>query len=498
MSNLQQRQKRIKSVKKNNTYRDFLMELVSRYPLMIYKNSSMLSLYPDTNRCGPLISTMDFERERDSYTQYGLEYDLTINFFENYKKLHHIVPFPALFNRSGAENSNYAFGVYMSKNCYLSFTVITDCENILYSFAVKENCKNVYNSSQIRNNNQNIYTCVGVFNSSDIYYSRYITDCYNIRFSTNMVWCQNCLFCDGLTNQSYCIRNIPYNKEEYEIEKRKLLWQKDKFDEYHEHLSRIGQNYGSNTVTGEFVLKSQDVQDGHYVLEVSWWQNLLMVWWSHLNTDMYDVFEAWAHGNHDFYGAMDAGIHSEHLYNCDGIVTCSNIYYSRFLENCQYCFGCIGLKNKSYCILNKQYTKEDRYEKVEAIFSQMERDWILWKFFPASANPFYFNDTIAYFAWNFTKEEIIAKWYLWRDEPIKVDIPEGTITVKSSELGQFESTDEQGNRRLNETVCKRVILDENWDAYRIIPMELEFLQKHGLPLPRKHWLTRMKENFRID
>jgi hypothetical protein len=42
-----------------------------------------------------------------------------------------------------------------------------------------------------------------------------------------------------------------------------------------------------------------------------------------------------------------------------------------------------------------------------------------------------------------------------------------------------------------------VILDEQGNAYRVIPMELEFLRKHGLPLPRKHWLERMKENFRI-
>ena len=81
--------------------------------------------------------------------------------------------------------------------------------------------------------------------------------------------------------------------------------------------------------------------------------------------------------------------------------------------------------------------------------------------------------------------------------------------MKSSELGQFESWEEEispdpsllrGERqwKLDETVCKRVIIDEHGDAYRIIPMELEFLQKHGLPLPRKHWLTRMKENFRIN
>jgi hypothetical protein len=87
---------------------------------------------------------------------------------------------------------------------------------------------------------------------------------------------------------------------------------------------------------------------------------------------------------------------------------------------------------------------------------------------------------------------------LRRDEPIKVDIPAGVQTVKTSELGQFESLDANGKRNINDEILKKVILDEQGNAYRIIPMELEFLCKYELPLPRKHWLDRMKENFRIS
>jgi hypothetical protein len=54
-------------------------------------------------------------------------------------------------------------------------------------------------------------------------------------------------------------------------------------------------------------------------------------------------------------------------------------------------------------------------------------------------NPFYFNDTAAYLIDDsFTKEEVEAKGYLWRDEPITVDIPEGVQTVKVNELGEYE------------------------------------------------------------
>ena len=54
-------------------------------------------------------------------------------------------------------------------------------------------------------------------------------------------------------------------------------------------------------------------------------------------------------------------------------------------------------------------------------------------------NPFYFNDTAAYLIDpSFTKEEVTAKGYLRRDEPIKVDIPVGATLVSTDELGQYE------------------------------------------------------------
>lgn len=54
-------------------------------------------------------------------------------------------------------------------------------------------------------------------------------------------------------------------------------------------------------------------------------------------------------------------------------------------------------------------------------------------------NPFYFNDTAAYLIDStFTKEEVTAKGYLRRDEPIKVDIPEDAKVVASYELAGYE------------------------------------------------------------
>ena len=43
-------------------------------------------------------------------------------------------------------------------------------------------------------------------------------------------------------------------------------------------------------------------------------------------------------------------------------------------HNCQYCFGCIGLRNKSYGIFNKQYSKDEYYQLLDKIKTKMLKD----------------------------------------------------------------------------------------------------------------------------
>jgi len=79
--------------------------------------------------------------------------------------------------------------------------------------------------------------------------------------------------------------------------------------------------------------------------------------------------------------------------------------------------------------------------------------------------------------------------------------------VKTSELGRFElsspptpSPSERGEKQryIDPEILKYIIQDEQGNVYRIVKMEYDFLMKYGLPLPRKHWLDRMRENFRIS
>ncbi len=51
-----------------------------------------------------------------------------------------------------------------------------------------------------------------------------------------------------------------------------------------------------------------------------------------------------------------------HLYRCaflSASTNCSECFFGYDLKGCKYCFGCIGLRNQSYCIFNKKVSPEE-------------------------------------------------------------------------------------------------------------------------------------------
>ena len=127
----------------------------------------------------------------------------------------------------------------------------------------------------------------------------------------------------------------------------------------------------------------------------------------------------------------------------------------------------------------------------------MENDWILWDFFPWYLNPFYFNDTMAWLLWDFTKEEVEKDGYMWRDEEIKVDIPKWSEIIHTKDLEKYQNYNENNKWTINPEILKKVIKDDKWNYYRIIKMEYDFLVKHWLPLPELHWMDRMRLNLGV-
>ena len=113
-------------------------------------------------------------------------------------------------------------------------------------------------------------------------------------------------------------------------------------------------------------------------------------------------------------------------------------------------------------------------------------------------NPFYFNDTAAYLIDDsFTKDEVTKEGYLWRDEAISADIPPWADIISTDQITNYQWFDTRGKRVIDKKILKKVVKDEKWNYYKIVPMELDFLQKYWLPLPELHRLDRIKLWFKF-
>lgn len=492
MSNLNYRKQKFQEKRKNTPWREFMRDFASWYPTNIYKHEGMFTRYPATPRKPNLVSIEKYPNITQTIWD-----ETRGSFFDVLTDLYKKCYLTPIIIYSINQNSNYSDMVFGAKNAYLSFSVWIGAENILYSSSVFSNVRNVYNSFIVEDNSENVYYSKSIQKGNSIFFSKYITDSYNIWFSSNLIGCQECIFCSDLQNKSYHIHNKPYTKEEYLKEKKAILAKKSEFEQWYLSSEEHPSNYGSTNVSWTMLVNSHDIENGYFCRDITRGRNLFIASggesWS---SNFYDGFDVGVNCA-DFYAVSGSGTTSQQLYSCCNVNGSYEIYYGIFLSDCSHCFGCIWLTNKQYCIFNKQYSREERYQKVDEIFTQMEKDWTLWSFFPASMNPFYFNDTAAYLIDpSFTKEEVTELDYLRRDDPIRVDIPEWLEVVKTNELSQYEWF-ENGKRKINPGILKKVITDEEGNSYRIVKMEYDFLMKHSLPLPRKHWLERMKDNFRI-
>ena len=172
------------------------------------------------------------------------------------------------------------------------------------------------------------------------------------------------------------------------------------------------------------------------------------------------------------------------------------LYSDNCLNNSRNCFGCIGLKNNDeYCILNKQYTKEEYETLVPKIIEHMMKTGEWGEFFPSSMSPFGYNETVAMEYYPISPpltppyqgggEEVPPltrgrlgggfNWSTYESPPPKVDkvIPADKLPSNIEDI-----PDDILNWAIECEVTKK--------PFRIIQQELGFYRKHHLPIPRRH------------
>jgi hypothetical protein len=409
---------------------------------------------------------------------FGKEVDFTKSFFEQFDELMHEVPHLSLVTKMN-ENSEYVNACGNSKNCYLIFD--SDfCEDCMYSSIIKHS-KNTVDGLHVYYC-ENTYNCINCTESFNLISCQ---ECDRSKFLINCSKCSNCEYCtrcSNLVHKKYCIDNIQYTKEEYEA---KIASQEFSYT-YPTSLCRstytvndewgIGNNlYGTkNCVFSYNIGYAENIKYCDLVTWANTCHDISSYGWELENS--YQACSIWFNTNRIFFSAVITS-------------WCHDVYYSYIAGGCTNIFGCVGLREKSYCILNKQYTKEEYEVLLPKIIQHMQKYGEWWEFFAPVISPFGYNETVAQDYYPRTKQEAVQQGYKRQDIDYDTAIPANMPTLQWDAIPQDIHT-------VDESILNAILICETTGKpFRIQKQELNFYRAMNIPLPHRHPDQRHEERL---
>lgn len=418
---------------------------------------------------------------------YGKDYDFSRSFFDQFMELRNVVPRINLY-QDNFINSDYCNYGLDFKDCYLLFGG-RDNERVYFGnqlISCRDSFDIVFSEKA-----EFSYSLIECQRTNQVFFSEYSSDCIDSWYLSDCRNCINCFGCVGLVNKQYYIFNQPHSKEEYE----KFI--KDQIGSYKKHLEnlnkwkkiklafphRYARLYKSVNSDGD---DAYELRNSHEVFASGEAENSKFLFFCKRGSkDCYDnSFVGFncelAYENTHAFGGNDiiAGLRS---------FDSQKLRYSEDCHNCNSVFGCEGLRKKSYCILNKQYSKEEYEAILPKIIKHMadmpyiDKNGRIYKygeFFPSDMSSFAYNETIAQEYFPLSKEEILAHGYEWKDiedRNYKIDIRAKDLPDSPSDeiLSKIIACEHEGK-------CK----EQCTEAFKILPEEFKFYKRMNLPLPR--------------
>ncbi|MBI2627326.1 hypothetical protein HYW72_00155 [Candidatus Nomurabacteria bacterium] len=429
-------------------------------------------------------------------TEYGVDYDFSKSFFGQFRNLIEKVPHPNLFIGKCFDTF---YGNYIGefRNSYLT-SASWSGDNVAYASRCSF-CKDSMDM-YITANCEFCYEDVSSVKCYETFFSHNANSCSNSYFLYDCRNCINCFGCTGLRNKSNCMWNAQYTKEEYDKKLkelnigsfRNLKVAQEKFEAFKSKaIRRFANIVNSNNVSGDDISRADNSKFCFGVLEEIKDSKFLM---NAFRTK--DSYDGYGLGLVELlYEGMDSGVNGSNQRFTLTVWECFNIEYSFNCHGCNNIFGCIGLRNKNYCILNKQYLKEEFFKLRAQILEHMDqmpyvdKKGLIYKYgeyFPIEISPFGYNETVAEDYFPLSKDDILSNGYNW----IEREKPEYKATVFAKDLpNHIKDVDENIlNLIIGCELCKR--------PYKIIKNEYIFLKRFNLPLPRNCFECRHQERFK--
>jgi hypothetical protein len=422
---------------------------------------------------------------------YGQKIDYAKPFFEQLKDLWRKVPDMSLYNLNSVR-SDYCNIVEGNKDCYMIVGGDFNEDSLYSAF--------IFNSHKLADcywvsKSEGCYECSDSISCSRLFYSRYCEGCLDGAFLFNCKNCLNCFGCVNLRNKSYCIFNRQYTKKEYEeklkeyrldshegIERIKNDFEKFSlnFPRKFAHMISCVDSSGNNLENCRNCKQSFDVFGGA--------QDSKYVWLVYSNVA-------------DFYDCDHSGLSSARCFEVSVAYPASDIMFSRFILNSHhiqysyncygssYLFGCVGMRDKEYCIFNKQYTKEEYEKTIPLLVSHMndkpyvDRNGIVYRygeFFPVEISPFTHNESVAQELQPLTQDGAKEKNLDWREPADNKYSP----TIEAKDLP--DTIDEVSDDITKEVIScahNKLCAHACPGAFKITPQELAFYKSFKIPIP---------------
>lgn len=434
----------------------------------------IISIYrPDVTF--PVYCPEEWFGDRWDAKDYGRDFDFSRPFFEQFAELRDKVPHLSLIS-SNNENCDFCNIVGNSKNCYLCYGSI-ECESCYYGNPFR--CKSCVDSLLLRNSE----LCLECLDSEALYDCLHCQNCSNssaLKFCFGLTNCRDCFACVNLNQKQFCILNKQYSEEEYfkTIAEINLCDRKQLssiFDQLNHLKQELPQRFyvglNNESVSGNYIWNSKNSLNAYNIQNCEDVKNVYQLLDSH---DCMDV-------DHGEYGTRCYEIEAyyDRIDNCQFCyfiwAGASNLLYcAHCTQGVDDCFGCVGLKRSQYCILNKQYSKEDYDKLVAKIIAHMKKTGEWGEFFPASLSPFAYNESLANEYYPLLREEAERSAYGWYvDDSEKMY--KGPKTLSSDDV-----------QKLSQDVCNSILICEvTGKPYKILPQELKMYQHFNISLPKR-------------
>ncbi|MDD3793952.1 MAG: hypothetical protein PHI37_04010 [Candidatus Gracilibacteria bacterium] len=477
------------------------------------------NLYKNTcNNCGKnIISRFNSENGIKNYCnecwssenwdqlKNGKDFDFSKTVFNQLDYLIKNTPFQNLIGSSSniINNSIYTNHTSEIHNSYLVFEAnsINDC---MYSYALK-NSKNIVDSSFV-GNSENCYECSDSYN---MFNSFYCQKSYGSKFSYFLNNCYNCDYCIGcvnLNNKSYYYKNQPISKNDYEKIIKNLaninyliIFKREIYDFFSKNIVKNCNIIGSEDCIGNNIINSKKCINSFDILEC---ENLKYCVNINYSKDLYDI-TAYGEESNRMYESLSVGRYSNNILFSNTVGKGEKLIYCIDVKKSKNCFLCVNLEGKEYCILNKQYTKEEYEQLVPKIIEHMQKTGEWGEFFPSSISPFGYNETVAqeYFPISHSIKPSSPTLLSKVEGGLEIPLPLGEVRGgqrtfnRSTYEAPFPKVEKiikasmlpEDISKIPDDILNRAIECEvSGKPFKIIKQELEFYRKHNLPIPKRH------------